>query len=334
MGWEAANARARGLATHLLARESLALAARRATWDSAARALVERGYPLEERDLLSRADLDRAIGRIAARRLGVLWRWLGSRRASLAVLYALEERRALRRLLRGAAQGASPELRLFGLTPTPTLPERVLRRLSHVPSPAGLATILTRAGHPAGRVLARGGRPPLSLWESELALNQLFARLVTRAARRGGRTVRRFTALCLDLENTWSLLARGWGDNVGARDVFLPGGEVLEVETFAALAAVPPGDATWQTLASRFGSTPLARVFRERASPTELERGVAVALVAWMRAEARRDPLSVSTVLAVALRIRNEAHDVRLVTFATDIGAPVATIVSGLETAA
>ena len=334
MGWEAANARARGLATHLLAREALTVAASRATWESAARALVERGYPLEERDLLSRADLDRAIGRIAARRLAVLWRWLGSRRAALTILHAMEERRALRRLLRGAAQGASPELRLFGLTPTPALPERVLRRLSFATSSDALVAILTRAGHPAGRVLSRGGRRPLSLWESELALNQLFARLVTRAARRGGRTVRRFVALCLDVENAWSLLARGWGNGVAAREVFLPGGGVLDAETFTALAAVPAGEATWKALASRFASTPLARIFQERVPPTELERGVAAALVLWLRAEARRDPLSVATVLAVALRIRIEAHDARLVTFATDLGAPAATIVSSLETAA
>jgi hypothetical protein len=335
MGWEAANARARGLAGHLLGRAPLEEAARAGTWESAARALAGRGYPLGERDLLSRTDLDRAIGRIAARRLGVLSRWLGSQRASLAVVHALEDRRSLRRLLRGATQGASPELRVLGLTPTPTLPERLMHRLSLVPSASGLATLLTRAGHPAGRVLSASGQPPRTLWEWELALGRWFARFATGAARKAGRDVRRFTALCLDVENVWSLVAgREWGRHVAPVDVFLRGGEFLDLETFTALAADSPGEASWNALASCFASTPLVRVFRDRVPPADLERGVTMALVAWMRAEARKDPLSVWTVLAVALRIRSEAHDVRLVTFATDLGAPAASIVAGLETAA
>ena len=335
MGWEAANARARGLATHLLRRDEFARAAAAGSWDASARILAGRKYPISEQDLLSRADLDRAIGRIAANRLKLLERWLGARRESLSVVYELEERRSVRRLVRGAAQGSSPDHRLSGLTPTPGLPERLLHRLALAPSLERLITLLQHAGHPAGRALAPGVRQPVSLWEAELALDRLFATRVSRAARRGGPMVRRFTALHIDLHNAWSLLgAREWGTGVTPREVFLPGGKVLPLEVFVSLAMEQASAARWNGLAKTFAATPLAPVFREPLDPNTLEATATRALVAWQRAEARRDPLSVSTVLSVALRIGVEAHDVRLVIFACDLGAPVSTLMSCLETAA
>jgi vacuolar-type H+-ATPase subunit C/Vma6 len=335
MGWEAANARARGLATHLLRRDMLSRAAASGSWEAAARFLAGRGYPLREQDLLSRTDLDQAIGRIAAGRLAVLERWLGSHRASLSVVYELEERRSLRRLLRGATQGISPEHRRSGLVPTPGLPERLLHRLSQAPSLEALAAALLRAGHPAGRVLSVRGRQAMTLWQAELALDRLFATRVSRSARGGGRMVREFTALCLDLENAWTLLgAREWGTDVVPRDLFLPGGRAISFDDFIDLAKAPSSDVRWRGVASRFASTPLAAAFREQAAPAALEGNATRALVHWQRAEARRDPLAVSTVLAVALGIRAEAHDVRLVLFACDLGAPASTILSSLETAA
>lgn len=340
MGWEAANARARGLATHLLPREVLVRAAEAGSWGAAGRALAARGYPVGERDLVTRADFDRAVGRIASARMRVLERWLGRRRQALAVLYELEDRHSLRRLVRGAAQGSSPDARLQGITPTPDLSERLLHRLAGARSPEALVALLLRAGHPAGRALrgAKVGRtePFPGLWEADLALNRLFAVRVTRAARGGGKAVRRFASLCIDLENAWSLLAvPDWGAEVRAADVFLPGGAVLDPAAFTELASPRRSDdVRWRALAARFTATPLAAVFREAAGPADLERKAAEALVAWQRAEARRDPLSVATVLAVLLRIRSEAHDVRLLTFGLDLGAPAPAIVLGLETAA
>jgi hypothetical protein len=125
-------------------------AAEAGSWSGAARTLVAGGFPAAEHDLASRADFDRAAGRIAAARLELLGRWLGNRRGALAVIYEDEDRRSIRRLLRGAAEGASREARLRGLTPTQGLPERVMIRLA-----SAFSDRLRHAG--AGRASGRAG---------------------------------------------------------------------------------------------------------------------------------------------------------------------------------
>ena len=80
-------------------------------------------------------------------------RSLGSRRGVLTVIYEDEERRTVRALLRGVAQGA-----ITGRPPAchhadPGLPGRGLERLARADSPAALADELVRVGHPAGRAL-------------------------------------------------------------------------------------------------------------------------------------------------------------------------------------
>jgi len=341
MDWGAANARARGLATHLLSREGLLRAAGAGTWSAAARSLVGSGFPARERDLVSREDFDRAAGRIAAGRLGLLGRWLGSERGALAVIYEDEDRRSIRRLLRGAVQGVSPDARLLGLIPTPDLPERLLFRLSRAPSFDRLVAVLLRSGHPAGPALvpaagSRRTREPPTLWRSEVALGRLFATRATRAARRAGSPVRRFVALLIDLENAWSLLARAdWGAGVTPDDLFLDGGRTLDRGSFvrlSALAGLP--DTIGRELAGRFAATPLSRLFADPPAVAHFEDRAAGALIAWQRAEARTDPLSAASLLEVLLRIRGEAHDVRVVVFAVDLGAPPQMIEPSLVSAA
>ena len=341
MGWEAANARARGLAPHLLSRDALVGAAATGSWTAAARVLAGRGYPVSEPELGSRSDFDRAVGRIAARRLELLGRWLGDRRGMLAVIFEDEDRRSLRRLLRGAAQGAPPEARLLGLIPTPDLPEPLLWRLAQAPSYDVLTDTLVRAGHPAGRVLASTRDPKRKLespglWRAEIRLARLFATRATRAARGAGAIVRRFASLLIDLENGWTLVAAPeWGAEITPHDLYLPGGSVIDRDEFLRLARLrtPQGE-LWRAVAERFASTPLRDVFLDPPDPARIEGRGARALVAWQRSEARRDPLSASTALEVLLRIRAEAHDVRLVTFSLDLGAPVPVIEDNLRTAA
>lgn len=341
MDWGTANARARGLATHLLSREGLLHAAGAGTWSAAARSLVGSGFPASERDLVSREEFDRAAGRIAAGRLGLLGRWLGDQRGALAVIYEDEDRRSVRRLLRGAVQGVSPDARLLGLIPTPDLPEQLLLRLSRASSSDHLVLLLVRSGHPAGRALTsatgskRDHQAP-GLWRSDVALGRLFATRATRAARRAGSRVRQFVALLIDLENAWSLLARpDWGAEVTPDALFLDGGRALDHDAFARLAALGGSpDAMGRELSKRFASTPLAGMFADPPGAAHLEDRAAAALIAWQRAEARKDPLSAARVLEVLLRIRGEAHDVRLVVFAVDLGAPPQTIEPSLVSAA
>jgi len=72
----------------------------------------------------------------------------------------------------------------------------------------------------------------------------------------------------------------------------------------------------------------------QRRHRTSVEDRAAGALIAWQRTEARTDPLSAASLLEVLLRIRGEAHDVRLVVFAVDLGAPPQMIEPSLVSAA
>lgn len=335
--WGAANARARGLATHLLDRASLLFAAGAGSWQAAARALVERGYPLDERGAqLTPQELDRATGQVLSRRLSLLGRWLGPRREALAILYEEAEYRALRKLVRGATQGVAPGARLRGTTATPGLPERALELLAQARSPAHLTETLIRLGHPAGRALqAAGGvaKAP-ELWRLEGALAQVFALRATRAARHAGRAVRRFAAMLIDLENAEALLLRQeWGSEASAEDVFLPGGLVLDRARFGAAAALG-ADRIEMALAGWFARTPLGKLFGGPPGEQSFEARALSALLAWQRREGRRDPLGPGVVLEVIERMRAEAHDVRLVSGAADLGAPPGTVAAALVTSA
>lgn len=335
ISWGAANARARGLATHLLDRDSLLQAAAAGSWPAATRTIVQRGYPLSDGGSgLTPAEFDRAAGQVLADRLALLRPWLGSGSAALAVLTEAAECRALRRLLRGTVQGASRSARLRGAVPTPGLPARALDRLAGASTPADLAAALTRMGHPAGPVLqaAAGSATVSSLWRLEGALARLFAGRASRAARHAGRAVRRFTASLIDLENAQSLLLRSeWGPDVPPEEVFLPGGLVLDRARFATAARLA-AERVGSALEEWFGRTPLGPAFADAGGPMAFEARALGALVAWQRREGRRDPLGPGVVLEVIERMRAEAHDVRLVSSAVDLGAPRGVVAAALVT--
>ncbi|HEU5219970.1 MAG TPA: V-type ATPase subunit [Gemmatimonadales bacterium] len=340
--WDAANVRARGLATHLLDRETLVEASAAGTWPLAARILVERGYPmLGEEARWSPEEFERASGGVLGRRLEVLAPWLGRGLGALAVIYEDEERKTLRVLLRGAAQGASAGARLRGLFPTTALPQRALERLARAESPLELADLLVRMGHPTGRSLraaaaGTAGAPSEApaLWRMELALSRVFAVRATRAARRAGRAVRRFAGLLIDLENAWTLLLAGaWGPGVAPDHVFLPGGVLLDRARFARLAGLGGRERVLEALAGRFARTPLGEVFQ--ITPWDsgsFESRALGALLRWQRGEGRRDPSGPGVLLWVMQRCRAEAHDVRLVSAAQRLGAPADLVRAALVT--
>ena len=75
-------------------------------------------------------------------------------------------------------------------------------------------------------------------------------------------------------------------------------------------------------------------VFGEALEPRHFEARALGALLAWQRREGRRDPLGPGVVLEVIERMRAEAHDVRLVSSATDLGAPPGMVAAALVTPA
>ncbi len=335
MNWDAANARARGLATHLLDRESLLLAAEADSWQAAAQALVERGYPVGEGGArLTPQELDRATGRVLADRLALLGRWLGEESGMLAVLSEEAEYRALRRLLRGAAQGASPGARLQGTTPTRGLTERGLEVLARAESPGQLTAALIRLGHPAGRALtaaAADAKGP-ELWRLEVALGRMFVLRTARSARHAGRAVRRLVSVLIDLLNVESLLLAGeWNAAASADEVFLPGGQVLDRARFATAARLGT-ERIEAVLSDWLARTPLGPLFGGSSAGQSFEARALGALLAWQRRESRRDPLGPGVVLEVIGRMRAEAHDVRLVSSALALAAPAAVVAAALVT--
>ena len=348
MRWDDVNARARGLATHLLTREALNRLASEPGWDGFTRSLLALGYPLgngESGGPRDTADLGRTVGLVQAQRLALLARWLGARRDVLAVIYEDEERRTLRALLRGAAEGASPTARLRAVVPGPGLPPPVLERLADARSPADLADRLTRLGHPAGRALtvalAPGGlgadsASALGLFGLEQALSRLFAVRATRAARKGGALMRDFASQLIDLENASAILLRpSWGTELALEDVWLAGGRVLTPAIAARLLALPDPAHVRRGLRDAFGGTPLAGVFAvEQPGEAGLEVAVLAAQISWYRGMARRDPLSLAVLIGVVLRVRAEAHDLRAVAWGRSLGAPVPAIGPLLVTAA
>lgn len=341
MPWDAATVRARGLAAHLLRRDSLARAAAAGSWAQAARVLAERGYPLSDAAHLSAEDLEREAAGLLARRLALLSRWLGPAREALAVITEDDDRRNLRTLLRRAAQGASPAARLEGVMPTPSLSRSTLDRLARAESPAQLADLLVRAGHAAGRPLreaahvesaSRGGL----LWRMEHVLSQVFALRISRAARRGGRAVRRLAASLIDLDNAASLLlAPEWGAGVSPADVYLPGGRAIERDEFARIAALGSREQVLEALTTCFASTAFRDLFHPGADTVaQFERRSQAALLEWLRQEARADPLGPWVLLWTVQRMRTEARDVRFLSAALRLGAPPEVIVAGLVTPA
>ncbi|MGE3618274.1 MAG: V-type ATPase subunit, partial [Gemmatimonadales bacterium] len=229
MRWDDVNVRAAGLVTHLLDRPTLLSLAEAGTWSAAARLALDRGFPAAVESIATIGAFDRAVGLVAASRIALLERWLGTRAPAAAILIDPVERTNLRILLRGVVQNAAPAARLRGTIPGRGLPARALESLAAAPSLADFLRRLGRIGHPAARALAAAGHAGASgLFGLELALARVFAARAVRQARRGGRAVRAFAAHTIDLDNAWSLLAASqWGPDAAADRIFLPGGHRL-----------------------------------------------------------------------------------------------------------
>lgn len=334
MRWDDVNARARGLATHLLSRNALAALAAASDWPAFLGRVSLLDYPLDSGAgaFVDPTAFDRAVTLVAANRFNLLGRWLADRRAVLAVVMEDEERRTLRTLLRGVAQGASPGTRLRAVMPTPALPHRVLDRLARTTTVADLARELVRCGHPAGRVLEQlaARSPPPSLRDFDWALARLFSERAVRAARAGGSVVRRFAAELVDQENLWTLLLAApptAGETM--EHEYLPGGVVLTRDAFTRLRAERDAERLTAELRRHFAGTAIgAALTQEPVEWPSLEARIAAARVVWLRGLARRDPLGPAVVLAVLERIRAEARALRAIAWGIALGAPTPTLAS------
>jgi vacuolar-type H+-ATPase subunit C/Vma6 len=321
--WEDLDARARGLATHLLSRAELDALGRLPDVAALGDALRRHDYPVEEREV-SPATLELAVRRMAAARLRLMARWCGPRTGVLAVVFEDEDRRSLRALLRGAIQRVPAEARLAGLLPTPELPERALQELSHQPTPAALATLLTVWRNPYGAALAgaaAAAQPdPFTL---EVLVNRTFATRAGRAARGRG-LLERYVRETIDVENAYAALAlAGAEKDVKPKDAFLSGGARISIAEFETAAAAGESGAAAQRLAAAFQGTPLEPPFaRWRDDPAVLERAVLRVRIRGLVRAMRTEPLGPAPVLAYLLRLRTEVIDLQGIIWGISLGAP------------
>ncbi|NJD62930.1 MAG: V-type ATPase subunit [Deltaproteobacteria bacterium] len=334
--WGDVNARARGLALHLLSRDELGELAASRDPDELASRLQRAGFGegLPGRGAAA-SSLELAVRRTAAARLALMARWCGKRSERLTVIFEDEDRRSLRALLRGAVAGAAVERRLFGLIPTPSLPERALEELARLRTPGEIVAILALWRNPYAKALqAEVGRLEPGLLRLELALSRRYASRAVRAARWECRGLRRYVSEAIDIENAVSalLLAPGSTD-VEVEEAFLAGGTHVSRKVFLSAACGGSTDAAASALAGSLQATPYAAPLRRHAGePVKVERALfQTRLRAWMQ-EARGNPLSPAPFLAYMLRLRAQVMDLQNIAWGMAIGAPAVPLAGDLVT--
>ena len=330
--WEDVNARARGLGTRLLAPDALASLSQIQGIGVLSRALAARGVIPEENAAGDAMELGLALRRAAAREIAVLRRWLGPRDAALAVALDAEDRRSLRALIRGAAEGAPAETRLAGLIPTPALPERLLRDLAGRASIREQGVLLVGAGHPCGVAVltAASDREP-DLFRIELAIARTLAERAVRGCRGAGRFLRDYVAGTIDRNNCrTALILAAVGIEGPAAPLLLPGGGLRREEFERAIATGDPVAAARVLGEARVtaGLTPI--LLRHAASPADLETALEDSAVAAVQREARLDPLGPAPTLLFLDRLRRQSVALARLLWGADLGAPPAVVGAGV----
>lgn len=336
--WDDLNARVRGLGTRLMPRPTLERLAATIGVDALAEELRAQALiALEPSQARIIERLEIGVRRRAAGMLGVLSRWAGERRRRLAVVFEDEDRRSLRRVVRGAVQGAPHTARVAGAIPTAALPERALTELAQLDSIGAIAGLLAVWRHPYADVIAASAATPRpDLFALDVALSRLYAARALRQARRCGRELQAFVRQVVDLENVWSALLLSYqGGDIDPDQAFIEGGEVLRSETFRRAVASGSIAAAAGSLRPGFRGTPMdEELGRDPVDVTRLEAAVlATQLRAHLRA-ARRRPLGTAPILSFVLRLRGEVMDLQRVIAGVTLGAPPTVLTSAFVTPA
>lgn len=302
--WSGLNARARGLASHLLGRQALDGLIGSTSLSALARVLIDRGA-IEELDAANAASLERALRRAAHHAWSKLTPWAPS--VVFDVFFADRDRRTIRALLRGALQEASQQTRLAAAFPTPRLPERALEVLAGRSSPQQVVEELLLLSHPDAAALmlsARSKRPDLFELEAALSRSSLER---ARSAARCDRVLRRFVAERIDQTNQQNAVLLAGTKDVAPEAIFIDGGLALKLETFLEIASLDR-----EAALSRFDERDLPRMER-RALSASIER---------THKALRLDPIGAAQTLFFLLRLEAQTIDLSRIVWGVALGVP------------
>ena len=319
-------ARAKGLASRLVPRQTLETLATVEKLDAFVQSLSRLGSAVEPID--ESADVfavERAIGRTASRHLWTLYRWQERTPGVLDVSAAHQERRSLRALLRGAAAGAPPEARVRGLLPTPLLPSRALTELARQPSPSAVVQQLFLLGHPdASRLLPLVQTSHVDLLAIDKALLAAFADCARRVAVRADETLREFVLMLIDAGNAENaLLVAGEPVDVDRSTLFVHGGRWLSVDTFLAVTRAASFQQAVTMLTAAMVHSPLALSVPFAATDlADVDRAFVVTILKWLARASRLDPLSTAPLLRLLMLVEAQSRDLRSLAWGAALGTP------------
>jgi V/A-type H+-transporting ATPase subunit C len=243
----------------------------------------------------------------------------GRARRLLRAYVSLDEAEAVKAVLRGVARGAGIDRTVAAAPPVPGLSEETLRLAAGASSLEAAIDALAAAGSAvSGAVrVALPGAAARGLLSLEIAADRAALRRALAACRRGG--------------EDGAVLARHVADRADARNA----------ATLLALAGVVPDPAPWVPGGRRWDEARLTALARAgaaaareavargfpgvdggRASPWQADRALERALVAPLRREARRRPLSIAVPLAYLAARREEVRRVALLLRATELELP------------
>jgi vacuolar-type H+-ATPase subunit C/Vma6 len=318
-------ARARGLAQHHLTRAQLDDLATADDLRSFARRLMSLGGAIDPiGEPLDVFAIERAIRHTAQRHMRTLYRWQERTPGVLDVFAAYEDRRSLRALVRGAAQGAPVHRRLEGLIATPSLPQLALSELARQSSAVDIARQLVLLGHPDGsRLLPLVRSTQMDLLAVDHSLLAGFADRANRIAAPLGETVRDFVAMSIDAGNVQNAIAiAGEARDTSAADLFVYGGRWLSRDAFAG-ATGRTQDQVLTAFAAALADSPLASMLPVVSSDIgSLDRTFLAVTLDRVTRIARLDPLRYAPLLRVLLLFEAQSRDVRTLAWGAALGTP------------
>jgi V/A-type H+-transporting ATPase subunit C len=319
-------ARAKGLATHLLARETLEALADAEDLGALARGLSRLATSIDPvGDPPDAFAIERAAGQTVNRHLRTLYRWQQRTPGVLDVFTAHQDRRSLRALLRGAAQGAPSEARLAGLLPTPSLPRLALIGLARQGSPAEVVGQLALLAHEdAPRLQGLVGKSQVDLLEVDVALLRGFADRATRAAAAADETVRDLVGALIDIGNVQNaMFISSAPRDLNPAEIFVFGGRWFSTRAFVSAASTGSAQHALAMIATELAKSPLASVLPVTAGEVgHLDRAFLGAALDWLTRAARLNPLSAAPLLLVLFLIEAQTRDLRALAWGAALGAP------------